>query len=149
VLYNVVYAGLALPLGAVSDRIGRRRLILVAYALYAVAYGLLGWSGAPAAAIAVMALLGVQSALIEGAHRSLIADFVSSENRGTAFGIYHTVVGLALLPASILAGALWDRFGARATFLTDAALAAAAAIAFAVLLPARDEKKDRYHAATA
>jgi MFS family permease len=148
VLYNAVYAGLALPLGAVSDRIGRRRLILAAYALYAVAYGVLGWSGAPAAAIAAMALLGVQSALIEGAHRSLIADFVSSENRGTAFGIYHTVVGLALLPASILAGGLWDRFGARATFLTDAALAAAAALLFALLLPARDENRDRY-AATA
>jgi MFS family permease len=148
-LYNLIYAGLALPLGAMSDRIGRRRLILLAYALYAVVYAMLGLSGAPAMVVGALALLGVQSALIEGAHRSLIADFVSPDQRGTAFGVYHTAVGFALLPASILAGWLWDRFGARTTFYTDAALAAAAAVVFALLLPARHEQRDRHRDAIA
>jgi MFS family permease len=149
VLYNVVSAGLSLPLGAVSDAIGRRRLIGAGYLLYAAVYALLAWSGAPAATVSALALLGVYTALTEGAQRSLIADLVGSERRATAYGVYHTVVGLALLPASVVAGLLWDRFGARITFAADAAIAAVAAMAFALLLPAAHEHRDRHHDATA
>ena len=80
---------------------------------------------------------------------ALLETGVGAERRATAFGIYHTVVGLALLPASALAGWLWDRFGARATFAVDGALALLAALLFVALLPARAEHGDRQRGAAA
>ncbi len=147
-LYNLVYAALSLPAGALSDRIGRRPLLLAAYVLYAGVYALLAWSGAPLLVMAALALYGVHSALIEVSQRSLLADLVGAERRGTVYGIYHTVVGFALLPASIVAGWLWDRYGARVTFGVDAALALLAAVLFVVLLPAGHERRDVADAAT-
>ncbi len=141
-LYNLVYAALSVPVGALSDRLGRRPFLVAAYLLYALAYGLLAWSGAPALVIAAMAVYGVHSALVEVSQRSLLADLVVAERRGTAYGIYHTVVGLALLPASVGAGMLWDRFGARVTFGADAALALLAGLLFVVLLPPHREGED-------
>jgi MFS family permease len=70
---------------------------------------------------------------------------VPTDRRGTAYGFYYTVVGTALLPASILAGFLWDRFGAAVTFAVDAGLALAAALLFAFFLPSRHERRDRHH----
>ncbi len=147
-LYNVVYALLSLPAGMLSDRVGRRRLVLAAYVLFAAVYALMAWRATPLLMLVAMAGLGIHSAVLEVAQRSLVADFVGPAKRGTAFGLYHTVVGVALLPASVVAGALWDRFGARAAFALDAALALAAALLFALLLPARHEHRERHaHAA--
>lgn len=149
VLYNVVSASLSLPLGALSDRIGRRQLILAGYGLFAGVYALLAYSGSPAFVVTALALLGVHAALLAGAQRSLIADMVPAERRATAYGVHHTAVGLALLPASALAGWLWDVRGPRVAFATDAALAGVAALLFVLLLPARRERQDRRHDATA
>ena len=129
--------------GRLSDRVGRRPFLLAAYVLYAAVYAALAWSGAPWVVGAALALYGVHSALIEVSQRSLLADLVGAERRGTVYGIYHTVVGLALLPASVLAGVLWDGFGARVTFAADAALGLAAALLFAALLPQHGERRDR------
>jgi len=147
--YNLAYALLSYPVGIVSDRIGRRRLLVTAYVLYAAIYAGMAWRADPRLVIGAFLPLGLHSALLEVSERSMIADFVSEERRATAFGVYHTVVGLALLPASVLAGALWDRFGARTAFAVDAALAFGAALLFTVLLPARDEYGDRHHGAAA
>jgi MFS family permease len=146
-LYNVVYAALALPAGMVADRRGRRPLLLAAYLLYAAAYAALAWSAAPLVVGAAMLVYGVHSALLEVSQRSLLADLVDAEARGTAYGIHHTVVGLALLPASVLAGWLWDLRGAAVTFGVGAALALVAAGLFAALLPGRHERRDRAPAA--
>jgi len=75
----------------------------------------------------------------------MLGDLVGEGRRGTAYGFYYTVVGAALLPASIVAGALWQRFGPEVMLITDAALALAAALAFAVLLP--PGRETRAHAA--
>ncbi len=147
--YNVAYALLAYPVGIISDRIGRRRLLVAAYALYALIYAGMAWRAAPVLVLGAFLLLGLHSALLEVSERSMIADFVSPARRATAFGVYHTVVGLALLPASAAAGWLWTRFGARAALGLDAALALAAALLFVVLLPARDEYGDRDRAPAA
>jgi MFS family permease len=74
----------------------------------------------------------------------MLGDLVEPEQRGTAFGLYYTVVGAALLPASLLAGALWDRLGPRVMLGADAGLALLAGILFALLLPARREYTDRH-----
>ena len=147
--YNMSYALLAYPVGMVSDRIGRRRLLTIAYLLYAAIYAALAWRASAALIVCAFLLYGLHSALLEVSERSMIADLVGAERRATAFGIYHTVVGLALLPASALAGWLWDRFGARATFAVDGALALLAALLFVALLPARAEHGDRQRGAAA
>ena len=147
-LYNLVYAALSWPSGALSDRVGRRVVLLAAYALFAGVYGLLAWQLSRAGVLAGFALLGVHSALLEGSQRSMIADLVPAERRATAYGAYYTVVGLALLPASVIAGVVWDHVGPRASLTLDAALALVAALLFALLLPPSGERKDR-HVATA
>ena len=141
VAFNLAYALLSYPVGQAADRVGRRPLLLAAYALYAVAYAWLALTDTRLALFGAFLLLGLQMALIEVSQRSLVADFAGRNSRGTAFGIYHTVVGLALLPASVLAGWLWDRFGAPVTFGVDAALALVAALLFALLLPMRGERR--------
>jgi MFS family permease len=147
-VYNLVYALLSWPIGALSDRIGRRAILFVAYALFAGIYGLLAWHGSRAGVVAGFLLLGVHSALLEGSQRSMIADLVPEDRRATAYGMYYAIVGLALLPASVIAGAVWDRFGPQAALGLDAVLALAAALLFALLLPLHAERGDR-HAATA
>jgi len=147
--YNLLYALLSWPIGIVSDRIGRRPMLLAAYLVFAGLYALLAWRSGPSTVIAGFALLGLHSALLEGSQRSLIGDLVPDAMRATGFGLYYTVVGAALLPASWIAGVLWDRMGARAMLGVDAALAALAALLFALLLRPRDEWSDRHHAAAA
>lgn len=147
-LYNLVYAALSWPVGEWSDRIGRRALLLAAYLLFAGLYALLAWRADAVVIVAGFVLLGVHSALLEASQRSLLGDLVAPERRGTAYGLYHAVVGAALLPASIVAGVLWTRLGPRVTLAVDAALALLAALLFAMLLPSRTEYSDRHdHAA--
>ena len=142
-IYNLVYALLAWPLGHLSDRIGRRPLLLTAYLTFAACYTLLAWQATAAAVVASFAGLGVHSALLEGTQRSMLADLVGEGRRGTAYGLYYAAVGAALLPASVAGGLLWDRFGPRATFGVSASLALLAALLFALLLPAHHESRDR------
>jgi MFS family permease len=142
-LYNLVYALLSWPLGRLSDRVGRRPLLLAAYLSFAACYALLAGQAGAAAVIAAFAGLGLHSALLEGTQRSMLADLVGEGRRGTAYGLYYAAVGAALLPASVIGGLLWDRVGPAATFGLGAALALIAALLFALLLPARDERRIR------
>jgi MFS family permease len=146
--YNLVQALLSLPLGDLSDRIGRRPLLLVGYLLYAVTYGALALAPTALVAVGGLVALGVHNALIDGQKGSMIADLVPQDRRATAYGFYYTVVGLALLPASVLTGWLWDHAGAGTAFGVDAALALCAAGLFALLLPGRRERQERGDAAT-
>lgn len=143
--YNVLYASLAYPFGGLSDRIGRRPLLLAGYLLYAVAYGLFATIGTRTGAVAGFLVLAVHSALIEGQAKALIADLVPRESRASAYGVSASLGGLALLPASIVAGALWDRAGAASPFLFGAALSLVAAGLLAVLLPP-ERRGNRAHA---
>jgi MFS family permease len=133
--YNLLSAALSLPFGGLSDRFGRRPLLLAGYLLYALAYGAAAFSPTRAGATVAFLTLAVHSAIIEGQSRSIIADVVPRERRATAFGVYHGAVGAALLPASLVAGLLWERVGPQAPFALGSLLALAAAIALVVLLP--------------
>jgi MFS family permease len=143
--YNLLYAALALPFGGLSDRFGRRPLLLAGYLLYALAYTIAAFAPVRAGVLTAFLVLAVHSAIVEGQSRSLIADVVPRERRATAYGVYHAAVGLALLPASLVAGVLWERVGPQAPFALGSLLALAAAIAFLVLLPAAGERV-RVHA---
>ncbi len=135
--FNLVYALISTPAGALSDRIGRRKIILGGWAAYAVLY--LGFALAADAwqMWVLYALYGIYYGMTEGAAKALVADLVKPEERGTAYGVYAAAVGIMALPASLIAGILWqgafgwDGFGASAPFLFGAILAAAAVTLFA------------------
>lgn len=128
VTFNLVYAAAATPAGILSDRIGRRRVILLGWAVYGLIY--LGFALAQAGwqIWLLFALYGLYYAAFEGTSRALVADIVPDAARhGTAYGLYHTAVGVAALPASLLAGLLWDTLGVAIPFYAGAGLALAAA----------------------
>lgn len=125
-LFNFVYASASVPLGSLSDRIGREKVIIWGWFAYAVAY--LGFAMATQAyqIWLLFAFYGVYYATTEGVAKALIADLVISEHRGKAYGIYNAVIGLIALPASVIAGYLWDAVGASAPFFFGASMAALA-----------------------
>lgn len=139
VAYNLVLAALSWPFGHLSDRIGRRPLLITGYALYAGIYALLALHATRTGVVVAFVLLGVQTAMIDGQARALVARLVPAAARATAYGVHATVVGLALLPASLVAGWLWDHVGPAATFGAGAALALLAALLLPLLLPAHVE----------
>lgn len=143
--YNLLYAALAYPFGGLSDRVGRRPLLLASYACYAAAYAIFAWQATRAGVVAGFLVLAAHSALLEGQAKSLIADLVPRASRASAYGVSAALSGLALLPASVMAGALWDRVGPAAPFALGATLAAAAGALLAVLLPP-GRGKDTPHA---
>jgi MFS family permease len=141
--YNLIAASLSLPFGRLSDRAGRRPLLLTGYLLYALAYGAAAFAPTRLGVVIAFVVLAVHVALMDGQGKSLISDLVPRERRATAFGAYGAAVGIALLPASIAAGLLWERVGPQAPFALGAALALAAALVFALLLPASREREAR------
>lgn len=125
---HVVKSTSNIPGGVLSDRIGRRPTLIAGWLLYALVY--LGFARAGAAwqAWALFAAYGVFFGLTEGSERALVADMVGLERRGTAFGWYNLAIGLGALPASLMFGYVWDRWGAPTAFLMGASLALAAAV---------------------
>ena len=109
--------------GRLADGFGSRKLIISGWIFYALIYAAFAFTRAPNALIAIFLLYGVYFGLSEPAEKSLVADTVAPNLRGTAFGCYHFIVGLGALPASIVFGLLWHTVSAEAAFLTGAALA--------------------------
>jgi len=134
ITFNLVYAALSGPLGALSDRVGRQRLIIGGWLVYSLLY--LGFAVSSQAwhIWALYALYGVYYAAVEGTAKAMVADLIPSEQRGTAYGFYNSTVGLMALPASLLAGILWQGvgswggFGPSAPFLVGAGLALTAVL---------------------
>jgi MFS family permease len=124
--------------GTLSDRVGRKRAILLGWAVYGLSYAGFALAGSPLAIVGLFAVYGVFHALTEGPERALVADLAGPEVRGRAFGLFHAVTGAALLPASLLTGLLWQRFGATAALGTGAALAGVAALGLHLLVPEPD-----------
>ncbi|HEV8595631.1 MAG TPA: MFS transporter [Thermoplasmata archaeon] len=129
-LFNIVYALLAVRAGSLSDRIGRKPVILVGYSAFIV--GSLGFAlfGSPFLLLLSFLAYGVAYGFVEGTQRALVADLAPGDLKATSMGTYHAAVGLGKLPASILAGALATFVSASAAFLTAAAIASMAAALF-------------------
>jgi MFS family permease len=134
-MHSGVKAALSTLGGALSDRLGRRRLIVSGWSLYALCYLGFGLADRPWQIWALFAAYGLYYAMVEGTEKALVVDLVGAGARGWGFGRYYAVVGLAALPASFAFGVAIDRFGARATFTTAAALAMAAALILASWVP--------------
>ncbi|HEY7214597.1 MAG TPA: MFS transporter [Thermoanaerobaculia bacterium] len=136
-LLHVVKSTSSTPGGILSDRFGRRPLILAGWLLYAAVYFAFGRAQAQWQAWALFAVYGVYFGLTEGVEKALVADLVAPERRGAAFGWYNLAIGVGALPASLLFGALWDRWGSTAAFDFGAGLAFAAAIGLSIVVPRR------------
>lgn len=122
--------------GALSDRFGRRPLILTGWGVYAFVY--LGFAVASTQwqAWALFVVYGLYFGLSEGTEKALVADLAPATRRGAAFGWFNAAVGIAALPASILFGVVWDAYGAEIAFLMAAGIAALSSALFAIVVPA-------------
>jgi MFS family permease len=129
VVMNGVFALSAWPAGVLSDRIGRRGLLIAGLAMLIIADLVLGLGSNFAWIGLGVALWGLHMGLTQGLFAALVADLCPAEMRGTAFGMFNLVTGSATLTASVVAGALWDRAGPSATFLAGTVFAATALIA--------------------
>ena len=135
-LLHVVKFSFSVVGGSLSDRVGRRIVIVLGWLVYAVVYAGFALSSSYAALVGWFLVYGLYFGLTEGVERALIADLSSPETRGTAFGLYNAVIGFGALVASVLFGELWETFGTMVAFGTGASLALFASILLYVMVPA-------------
>jgi MFS family permease len=133
VVMNLGYAVFAYPAGAAADRVSRRTLLLAGLLMLVAADLVLATAGSATLVYAGAGLWGLHMALTQGLMAKLVADASPPELRGTAFGIFNMASGVALLAASVIAGALWSAYGPSATFLAGAGFAAVAALSVAAV----------------
>lgn len=133
-LLNLVYAVTSLPAGMLSDRLGRKGVIALGWSLYALSYLGFALAGAWWHVWLLFAVYGLYYGATDGVARAFVADMVPAERRGTAYGLFHTAVGITALPASLIAGFLWQLIGPSAPFILGAALAGVAVVALLVLV---------------
>jgi MFS family permease len=134
--FTAVYAILSGPLGALSDKVGRRRLMIGGWIAYGLVYLGFALAGTGWHIWALFGLYGIYYAATEGTAKALVADLVPDPQRGTAYGLFNAAIGLTALPASVIAGLLWQGagawagFGAAAPFFFGAGMALLAGLLF-------------------
>jgi len=126
--FNLTYVLSAYPAGLLSDRLGRKRLLVGGFGVFALAYLGFALIRAPGWLWLLFPLYGLYMGLTDGVIRAFVVDLVSPEHRATALGLQATTIGLATFPASAIAGLLWQGLGAPAPFLYGALMAAVAAV---------------------
>lgn len=119
ILFNIVYAGLAIPSGVVSDRIGRKNVLTLGYALFALAALGFAYVSSTTGLIILFMLYGLVFAIVDGAQSDFISDMSRSQSRSTSLGIYYGSVGIASLISGGISGELWQSRGPETTFLFD------------------------------
>lgn len=126
--FNLAYAALALPAGMLSDRIGRRPLLLIGWATYALVYVGFAFASQGWQILCLFVAYGIYFASAEGTLKAWVSSLVPPERRGAAYGLFAAASGLLVLPASVLAGWLWDRYGPKPAFLLGAIFSALALV---------------------
>jgi len=127
-IFNMVSVLLAIPIGKLSDKIGRERLIIPGFLIFAITFFMFGKFNNISIFIGLFVLYGLYSALVDGSQKAMISDVVSKDLRGTGYGIYHAVLGITLLPASLIAGLLYDNVGSDAPFYFGSIMALIATV---------------------
>lgn len=133
VALHVVKMAFSVPGGMLSDRLGRKRVIVAGWVVYALVYAGFALASRQWHVWALFATYGVYFGLTEGVEKALVADFAPAHLRGSAFGLYHLIVGIGAFPASLLFGLVWERFGAAAAFGMGAGLALLSSVMLAML----------------
>ncbi len=132
-VYNLVYTVASWPAGRLSDRVGRKALLVLGYLTYGVVY--LGFAiASPLQLWGLFATYGLYISFTEGVEKALVSDIAPTDLRATLIGLHATFTGFGLLPASLLAGFLWDTFGHAAPFYFGGGMGILAAVALALLI---------------
>ena len=136
-LYNIIYSLLAQPLGVLADKVGKKQVLFSGYFIASVMC--LGFALADKSIYAwlLFAIYGVVSAITNTVPRALLADLVNPEMRGTAYGVYYMLIGFVALPASAIAGLLWDQLGPFVAFSYGSGLAMLAALLVIAIIPGK------------
>jgi MFS family permease len=134
VLFNFFYAMLAIPFGTLSDRIGKRKVLISGYFLFSLTCLGFAFSDSLAAFLVLFPLYGVVYAMVEGNQRAFVSDLSTEDLRATALGTFHTLIGIIALPASLIAGVLWTITPTHClTFLFGSSVSIISVILFVVL----------------
>jgi MFS family permease len=128
VFLHIVKMLSSIPGGIISDKIGRKNVIIAGWIVYGLSYLGFGLANSQFHIWLLFAFYGLYFGLTEGVEKALVADLSKQENRGTAYGMYNLIVGISALPSSLLMGMLWHKFGYQTAFLTGAALSIIASI---------------------
>lgn len=139
-IYNITASILAIPAGKRSDKVGRKRSLVVGYIVFTLVYFGFAFVFNKTFMIALFILYGVYTALTAGVERAFIAEISPKELKGTMLGLHSTVVGIALLPASAIAGFLWNSFGPKAPFIFGSFMSLVAA--FILIIFMNEEKHE-------
>lgn len=129
-IFSLVASATSLPIGIISDKIGRKKLLLSGWILYTFVYIGFAKSSQIIEIIGLFLLYGIYYGLTEGVAKAYVADIVPKEKKGTAFGLYNLVIGSTLLPASLIAGYLWQAFSPATSFYFGGILAITASVGF-------------------
>jgi MFS family permease len=133
-LFNTVSVFFAIPIGKLSDRIGRGRLITVGFFIYSMVYFMFGAFNNVGIFVGMFVMYGLYSALTDTCQKSLVSDLIPKEMKGTGFGLYHAVLGVMLLPASLIAGYLYDKVSPSWAFYFGSILSAIAMILMSIFV---------------
>jgi len=131
-IFNSVAVIFSVPMGVLSDKFGRERLIIFGYMLYSIIYFGFGRTNDKILVILLFALYGLYSAATDGVQKALVSDLVDKNKKGTGLGIYNSLIGITLLPASLIAGVLYDKVNNSAPFYFGSVMALFAAILMCV-----------------
>ena len=137
-IFNLTASIFSIPLGRLSDRIGRKKLLVTGYIVFSTVYLGFAFASSQTTIIFAFILYGFYTAMITGVERAYIAEISPKDLKGTMLGLHSTIVGAALLPASLIAGFLWDGFGAPATFMFGAGMSLLAAFTLLLFMKNKD-----------
>jgi MFS family permease len=143
-IFNTVSVFLAIPVGKISDKKGREILIILGFLVYSIVYYLFGRFNSLNVFIFLFGLYGLYSALVDGSQKALISDIVSKDLKGTGYGLYHAILGITLLPASLIAGLLYDKVNSNAPFFFGSFMALIASILMIifVIIDVKNKRKN-------
>ena len=137
---SIVAVLLAIPVGSLSDRIGKEKILVAGYLIYAIVYYGFGVTSHAGTIVALFAMYGLYSAATDGIQKAFISDITDKNRQGTGLGIYNALLGITLLPASLIAGVLYDKVNSRVPFYFGAATALISAVLMIFFVRGRKER---------
>ncbi|MCL2130100.1 MAG: MFS transporter [Treponema sp.] len=139
-IYNITASILSYPLGSLSDKLGRKNILCIGYFLYGLVYFGIGLLSGKIIFIALFIIYGFYTAFTAGIERALIVEIVPETQKASALGLHAAIVGIGLLPASIIAGVLWDLMGQAIPFVFGGILAFITCVGIFFIFPRKIEK---------